>query len=301
MDHPNQGQTSQCKRGRFAPSPTGDIHFGSLYTAVASYLDSTSQGGEWVVRVENLDPPRIVAGSLQNILTALDVHGLQTTEPRVSQSQRLHLYDAALESLQMAGKLFYCTCTRKSLAALDGGYPGTCRTRRDPPEQGHAVRFRLDVDRAFTFTDQVQGRQEYAPGSLSDFIVKRRDGLHAYHLAVVVDDALQQVNSIVRGADLLDSTPLHILLQQALGYPTPEYLHLPVLTRNGQKLSKQHGAPPISLQRPVENLARALELLGQPVPQGGRPNDPAGLLAIAAGNWQRHLLPRETSIELTCS
>lgn len=284
--------------GRFAPSPTGPLHFGSLYAALAGYLDVRARDGQWLVRMEDLDPPREVAGAREAIVSALEVHGLLPPGPMLQQSRRTAHYDKALQQLATAGHLFYCTCSRRDLAPGGGRYPGTCRSRTTAPVAAHAVRFRVPDDRSVRFEDALQGPQEFGPSMVDDFIVRRRDGLHAYHLAVVVDDGLQQVTTITRGFDLLDSTPRHLLLQESLGWPSPEYLHLPVLTRDGHKLSKQTGAPAVSRDHPADNLARALEWLGQPVPGGAGGRNVAKLLRSATACWDRRLLPKVAAIEL---
>ncbi len=284
--------------GRFAPSPTGPLHFGSLFAALASYLDVASRGGRWLVRIEDIDPPREVTGARQAILEALAAHGLNPVEDVIYQSHQAALHDASLQALGRDGHLFYCTCTRKALAAVPGPYPGTCRNRREPPRRSHAVRFRVAEGAAIRFEDGILGPQVFEPGDLGDFIVRRRDGLVAYHLAVVADDAAQGISTILRGADLLDSTPLHICLQHALGHPVPEYLHVPVLTCGGAKLSKQTGAPALDATRAAENLCRALALLGQPVPGSGPGREVTTLLKTACANWRRELVPRQAEIEL---
>lgn len=285
--------------GRFAPSPTGPLHLGSLFTALASYLDARARGGRWLVRMEDLDPPREVPGAAERILQSLRAHGLESDQPVVYQSGRDPVYREALRTLERQRAVFYCTCSRRDLGRHAGHYPGTCRERLAPPASDHAVRFRIPEQAAVALQDALQGDRQFVPGALSDFIVRRRDGLIAYHLAVVLDDAAQQVSSIVRGADLLDSTPLHCLLQQALGHPRPEYLHLPVLSYRGRKLSKHLEDPHVDASRAVDNLSRALELLGQPVPGGGRKNNLGKFLDSAQRQWRRDLLPQCAEIELS--
>ncbi len=283
--------------GRFAPSPTGPLHFGSLYAALASYLDVVAQGGRWLIRVEDIDPPREVAGARADILKALKAHGLCSSEPVTYQSQRARQHQAALQQLRQNGHLFHCTCSRRELAQTPI-YPGTCHARLEPPARPYSVRFRVPEGPDVCFEDGIHGLQQHPRSSLGDFIVRRRDGLIAYHLAVVADDAAQHITQILRGADLLDATPLHLCLQDALQIPSPEYLHVPMLTRNGAKLSKQTGAPAIDNQRATENLCRALELLGQPIPTLTHRHDVIGLLDSAARCWQRRLVPADQEIAL---
>ncbi len=233
-------------RGRFAPSPTGPLHFGSLVAAVGSFLHARAQGGEWRVRIEDLDPPREVSGAADDILRTLDSFGLHWDGEVMYQSRRCETYEAALAQLKDAGVLYPCACTRREIAdssvsGLEGPvYPGTCRAGLAPGRVARAWRVRTD-NRAIEFEDGLQGVIRSAlEDDIGDFVVQRADGFFAYQLAVVVDDAAQGISEIVRGADLLDSTPRQIHLQRLLGLPTPGYLHLPiVLNANGEKLSKQ--------------------------------------------------------------
>jgi glutamyl-Q tRNA(Asp) synthetase len=256
-------------RGRFAPSPTGPLHFGSLVTALGSYLDAKAHGGEWLVRMEDIDTPRVVPGAAGDILRTLEHFGLEWDGPVLYQSSRIDAYEAALAGLRDRGLVFPCTCSRK-----DAGdrYPGTCRS--GPRGQRCAISWRLRVDgETVHFNDrrlgaQSQNVEDYA----GDFVLKRADGLFAYQLAVVVDDAAQGITDVVRGEDLLDSTARQILLQRALDLPQPRYLHLPVvLNALGQKLSKQTGAEPLDLNRKQELLERARVLLGSIVTWSGEP------------------------------
>jgi glutamyl-Q tRNA(Asp) synthetase len=264
-------------RGRFAPSPTGPLHFGSLVAAVGSYLAARAAGGDWLVRIEDLDPPREVPGSAEQITRALESFGFEWTESIVHQSTRTELYARALARLTADGLAFACSCSRAELQAVqphasrpDGDeihYPGWCRNGVRAPDRPLAVRFRAP-DEPIRFDDQVQGPQVFDVGrDTGDFVIRRRDGLYAYQLAVVVDDAAQGVTNVVRGVDLLNSTPRQMLLQGALGLPTPVYAHLPVATdANGIKLSKSTGAAAINPDRPVPDLWRALRFLRQAPP-----------------------------------
>ena len=251
-------------RGRFAPSPTGPLHLGSLIAALASFLDARHCGGVWLVRMEDLDPPREEPGAAASILRSLQRHGLCWDEEVMYQSTRGDAYSAALSVLSQQGALFRCDCTRATLDA-DGVCRGNCRERQGDIAGGGAIRVSVPADHTVTFTDLLQGSQS---GALPrDFVVRRRDRLTAYQLAVVVDDAAQGITHVVRGSDLLDSTPRQIFLQQKLGYATPRYCHLPVITTaQGQKFSKQNHAPALVDDNAVYNLCDALRFLGQHPP-----------------------------------
>lgn len=286
-------------RGRFAPSPTGALHFGSLVAALGSWLDARAAGGEWLVRIEDLDPPREVPGAASDILRALEALGLGWDGPVVRQSGRGEAYRAALAALAAAGATYPCACTRREIgdaarAGVDGGlvYPGTCRDGLPPGRAPRALRMRVG-EAVVAFDDVLQGRVRHALArEVGDFVLQRADGLFAYQLAVVVDDAEQGVTDVVRGADLLDSTPRQMLLQRRLGVPTPRYLHLPVVTdARGEKLSKQTGAAPIDCSRPGAALAAALRFLGQRVDDGLVAGPPEALLAFAAARWERASIP----------
>lgn len=261
---------SALYRGRFAPSPTGPLHFGSLVAAVGSYLEAKSHDGAWLVRMEDLDPPREMPGAADAILNTLDAYGFEWDGPVLYQSTRSELYEAALAKLRQDGLLYPCACTRKEIAdsALPGiegpVYPGTCR---DGLADGRVPRaWRVRVDAAdIAFEDAVQGRiRQNLADDIGDFVLKRADGYYAYQLAVVLDDAAQAISHVVRGADLLDSTPRQIYLQRLLGLPTPHYAHLPVaVNAAGEKLSKQTLAAPLDIARPVPALWQALHFLGQ--------------------------------------
>jgi len=276
--------------GRFAPSPTGPLHLGSLVAALASWLDARAAGGRWLVRIEDLDRPRCVPGAADDILRALERMGLYWDGEVVYQSRRLDLYRAALERLSV--HTYWCSCTRREIAdsslglAADGApiYPGTCRAGA----AGVPRALRLRVPGAeIRFVDRVQGepRQRLAK-DVGDFVLFRADGLFAYQLAVVVDDGEQQVSDVVRGADLLDSTARQIYLQRLLRLPTPRYLHVPVvLTPSGEKASKQTGAPAIEPSFPA--IHSALRFLGQPE---------AETLDQAVRQWDPTLIPRRRAV-----
>ncbi len=262
-------------RGRFAPSPTGPLHFGSLVAAVGSYLDARLQGGSWLVRIEDVDTPRTVPGAADDILRMLEVFGFAWDETVLWQSQRFEAYADALERLKSSGMAYGCACSRREIAdssirpAIDGGlvYPGTCR---DGIPEGRAARaWRLRVpEESIAFNDRIQGAiAQHLASEVGDFVLRRADGLWAYQLAVTVDDEFQAISDVVRGADLLDSTSRQIWLQRCLDYATPRYAHLPVVTNAaGEKLSKQTLAPALSPQDAGRALVAALRFLGQSVP-----------------------------------
>jgi glutamyl-Q tRNA(Asp) synthetase len=255
--------------GRFAPSPTGSLHLGSLVTAVASFLHARRSRGEWLVRIEDIDPPREAPGAADRILKTLEAFELTWDRRVLFQSARRATYDAVAAELLAAERAFRCRCSRADIRAANDGecarYPGTCRARRIRPADS-AIRVRVDPG-LVSFYDGLQGAVETdLAASLGDYIVVRRDGLPAYHLAVVLDDAAQGVTTIVRGVDLLDSTAAHVHLQNVLGLGTPEYWHVPVVVNEGgQKLSKQTGAPAIEAYD-AATAVTVLQLLGIAVP-----------------------------------
>jgi glutamyl-Q tRNA(Asp) synthetase len=283
---------SSC-RGRFAPSPTGPLHFGSLVAAVGSYLDARHHHGTWLVRMEDLDTPRCVPGAAEDILRTLAAFGLHSDEPVIYQSQRTAAYEAALARLQRSGAAYPCCCTRKEIAdsALHGiegpVYPGTCRNGIPAGRKGRAWRVRTD-DAPLSFDDVLQGRTtQHLQSEVGDFVVQRADGLFAYQLAVVVDDAAQNITHVVRGADLLDSTSRQIHLQRLLGLPTPHYTHLPVaVNAAGEKLSKQTLATAVDVSRTCRELHRALVFLQQRPPQALQDEPLETIWEWAHRNWQ---------------
>jgi glutamyl-Q tRNA(Asp) synthetase len=276
-------------RGRFAPSPTGPLHFGSLVAAVASWLDARANHGEWLVRIEDVDETRTVPGAAETILQQLAAFGLAHDGEIAWQSRRKDLYEAALARLREQKLVYRCRCSRKEIAdsalvGIEGAvYPGTCRALALDATIAGADRLLVEGG-DITFVDRVQGRitQDVAR-DVGDFVLKRRDGLHAYQLAVVVDDADQEITDVVRGADLLQSTARQILLQRQLGFVTPRYLHVPVATNaGGEKLSKQTLAPAVDPREAGAHLAATLAFLGQPAPTR---TDPAKILADAVARW----------------
>ncbi len=286
-------------RGRFAPSPTGPLHFGSLVAALASWLDARAQGGEWLLRIEDVDAPRTVPGAADDIVRALETLGLRWDGEISWQSRSADRYEAALDRLRTLGLVYRCRCSRKEIAdsALRGiegpVYPGTCRALGLDPGIGGADRFLVAAGKV-RFEDRVQGPIEQdVAGEVGDFVLKRRDALHAYQLAVVLDDAHDEVTDVVRGADLLLSTPRQIRLQRALGLPTPRYLHLPIATNaQGEKLSKQTRAAPVDAAHPEAALREALAFLGQPAPGPGRRD---AILAEAVHAWDPGRILRRLS------
>jgi glutamyl-Q tRNA(Asp) synthetase len=286
--------------GRFAPSPTGPLHFGSLLAAAASYLQARSCGGAWLVRIEDIDPPREQPGSTGRILEALERYGFEWDGPVIYQSESHAAHEAALTRLLEAGHAYRCGCSRRDLSDAPRGplgiiYPGTCRAGCHARET--SVRVRTD-DSPLGFTDGLQGaHQERLESESGDFVVWRRDGLVAYHLAVVVDDYEQGVTEIVRGIDLMDSTCRQIWLQRLLGYPTPDYLHIPVATNpDGQKLSKLTGAKAVPLGRPEICLVQVLAALGQEPPPGLGTAALADIWAWAIEKWHIEALAGKTRI-----
>jgi len=291
-------------RGRFAPSPTGPLHLGSLVAAVGSWLSARSAGGEWLVRMEDLDGPRVVPGAADEILRALERYGLHWDGAVVVQSERTGLYEDALARLRGMGLAYDCGCSRAEVARAAGApdasdpvdgtgavYAGTCRGGLAPGRAARAVRFRVP-DGTVAFEDRVRGRiEEEVSRVVGDFVVRRADGPFAYQLAVVVDDAEQGVTEVVRGGDLLSSTARQVALQSALGLPTPAYAHLPlVLGRDGKKLGKRDGALPLETldeKRVLETLALALRLLGQEAIEGPAPE----MLSAAARAFDAGRIP----------
>ena len=283
-------------RGRFAPSPTGPLHAGSLVAALASWLDARAHGAQWLVRIEDVDGPRCPPGMDEIILGQLAALGLPPDEPPVWQSRRGDVYQAALDRLIDSGHAYGCACTRAEIAAQAGPrakhgelvYPGTCRHGT----HGRPVRaWRYRVEGRIDWTDRRLGAQSQdLETEVGDFVLKRADGLWAYQLAVVVDDAAQGITDVVRGEDLADNTPRQIALQRALGLPTPRYLHTPlVLAADGHKLSKQNGAAAIDLADPAARLRDAAARLG--LRFDARPRTAAETLAAALQQWRAGVSP----------
>lgn len=284
-------------RGRFAPSPTGDLHFGSLFVALGSWLMARHAPGDWLVRVEDVDPPREAPGAARRQLATLAAFGLDADEPVVYQSRRGALYQSALDRLLREGHAFACHCSRSDLAA-NGGIHHRCvaaSTRPDP-----AIRLRVPEGTVIGFSDALQGPQvQDVRRDVGDFVLKRADGLWAYQLAVVVDDAAQGITDVVRGADLLDSTPRQILLQRLLGLPEPRYAHLPLIVdAKGRKLSKSDSALPIDPQRPLPALHAAWQALGQVQATVADASDVRDWLARARRSFDPARLPRTATLPM---
>ncbi len=280
-------------RGRFAPSPTGPLHFGSLVAAVASYLEARQQRGEWLLRMEDLDTQRNMPGAADSILRSLEAFGFEWDGPVIYQSDRDDLYAGALSKLHQSGLLYPCGCTRKEIAdsaihGIEGAiYPGTCRNGLPPGKNARAWRIRTE-DRTIGFDDAIQSHiAQNLARDIGDFVLKRADGFYAYQLAVVVDDADQGITHVVRGADLLDSTPRQIYLQQVLGLPAMHYAHIPVvLNAQGEKLSKQTQAAAVDDRQPATQLWQALDFLQQSPPATIRNAPLADIWQWADQNWQ---------------
>ena len=272
-------------KGRFAPSPTGPLHFGSLITALASYCEAHSQHGQWLVRIEDTDIPRIQAGATTTILTALEAFGFEWDEAVVFQRERLALYEHALDQLQQQDLIYGCACSRKQLQAHDAfttAYPQTCRHLKLPFDR-HAIRLKTS-NQTICFDDLIQGHCcENLSQTTGDFVLKRRDGIISYQLAVVVDDALQGITHAVRGADLLDNTARQIWLGQCLNVPQLNYCHIPLaMNDQGQKLSKQNLAKPLDLTQAPQLTQQALQALNQPTVEV---DSPQRMLVQAVSQW----------------
>jgi glutamyl-Q tRNA(Asp) synthetase len=280
-------------RGRFAPSPTGPLHFGSLVAALGSWARARAQHGAWIIRMEDLDPPREVPGAAADILATLAAFGMHSDEPVLYQSAREPAYRTAFEQLQAHGHVFACRCSRNDLEAQHGVHRGACVA---PADATRAPAWRLRVpDLSVQFDDLACGaQQQRLCESAGDIVLRRVEGWYAYQLAVVVDDAQQGITEIVRGADLLDSTPRQIYLQQLLGLPRPSYLHLPlVLDADGRKLSKQDRAQPVDRDDPVPALRAALAFLGMNT--RGVAADVDALLRAAVAQFDPARLPKSTA------
>jgi len=285
-------------RGRFAPSPTGPLHAGSILTAVASYLDAKANEGAWLVRLEDLDPPRIQPGAEQAILQALEAFGLESDEPVLRQSERLDIYQAHLDQLLQKDLAYRCDCSRTALKQRDSlhHYDGHCLI--EPPLSTENTGVRVKAGTSPAFSDSIQGDQPAEP--VGDFIIFRRDGLFAYQLAVVVDDHLQQINHVVRGKDLLPETPKQLLLQQRLNFShIKNYAHLPlILAKDGQKLSKQTFAQPIATDTDSirDCLINTFELLNLRPPKHLKYNDKNDIYRWGVENWKLSKLPTDLRV-----
>ncbi|TNF32690.1 MAG: tRNA glutamyl-Q(34) synthetase GluQRS [Gammaproteobacteria bacterium] len=291
--------------GRFAPSPTGPLHFGSLIAALASFLEARRHHGRWLVRMEDVDELRNVDGAADDILFTLEAYGFEWDGEVMYQTRRKEAYQAALEQLAAEDRIYRCTCSRRDLQELaEPGahgliYPGICAASRHPEHVEHAIRLRTD-DHPIRFNDAIMGEfSQNLAQDVGDFIIRRRDGLFAYQLAVVVDDAEQHISHVVRGVDLLDSTPRQMHLQHCLSLPTPNYAHLPLaVNARGDKLSKQTQAPAIEKRKAATTLVRALRFLGQQAETGLEHADIATVWQWALNDWDLAQIPNQQSIIL---
>lgn len=291
---------SALQTGRFAPTPSGPPHFGTLLAAIASYLQARAGGDQWLVRIEDLDPPREVPGAADQMLRTLEAFGLEWDGEVMYQSRRFDAYQAALDQLLETGQAFPCACTRRDLASAEQGpegviYPGTCRNGLPAGQSAHSYRSRVDGE-VIQFQDVVQGPvQQDLACEIGDFIIRRGDGYFAYQLAVVVDDAAQGITEVVRGCDLLGSTARQIHLQRQLGLPTPDYLHIPVVQDSlGRKLSKSENAPAIDPANPVSCWRQALIILGHPPP--AELNEVTALRDWAIAHWNAQKIPKRMEL-----
>ena len=278
--------------GRFAPSPSGQLHFGSLVTAVASYLDAKSHGGKWLLRMEDIDEPRCIAGVDKDILTTLEAHGLYWDGDVIYQSQQHARYQAVLDDLLIQEKAYFCTCTRKQIKAMGGIYNGHCRNKTVcSATQECAVRLKVD-SQLEPFNDALMGKVLPSNSNTDliaeDVVLKRRDGLFSYNLVVILDDVFQQVNHVIRGCDLIDVTPLQRAVYHTLGYTTPEYGHVPVAAvAQGRKLSKQNRAAPVKNETALSNIVRVMHFLGFSFPNASEFSDIDSALKTAISIWDR--------------
>ena len=282
--------------GRFAPTPSGYLHFGSLVAALASYLDARAVGGRWLLRMEDIDPPREMPGAQKAIIETLISYGFEWDGEMLRQSERHDAYRDAIDRLLEQRLAYACTCSRKQLEAYPGPYPGFCRTAGNGLDDA-AIRLRVP-DREYGFVDRVQGEfRQHLGREVGDFVIRRRDGLIAYQLAVVLDDAWQGVTDVVRGADLLDSTPRQLYLQELLGLPQPRYLHLPLIIQpDGHKLGKSYRSPPLQPHEASPLLLRALRALGQQPAEELSDALPCEILTWAVRHWNADRIPRTRTL-----
>ena len=285
-------------RGRFAPSPTGPLHFGSLIAATASYLQARSQQGEWFVRIEDIDPPREMPGATDAIIKSLDAFGFEWDGTIDYQRERIERFHAALETLKQQDMAYPCACTRKELADYNSPvYPGICRNGLAAGRKARA--WRLRVANSILLEDAIQGAIKYdLPSDAGDFVLLRADGLIAYQLAVAIDDAEQGITEVVRGSDLLDSTPRQIYIQRTLQLASPRYAHHPVIVnRQGEKLSKQTHAAELDNAHPVEQIWQALAFLGQSPEQALKRATVGEIWDWAQHHWHMDSVPKTRTIQ----
>ncbi|HEY3698254.1 MAG TPA: tRNA glutamyl-Q(34) synthetase GluQRS [Spongiibacteraceae bacterium] len=283
--------------GRFAPSPTGPLHFGSLLAALASFLDARANNGQWLVRIEDIDPPRETPGAATAILRCLQAHALMWDGDVLYQSTRTEIYRQACAQLLEQRRAFYCTCSRLDLANNNGVYSGRCRHCLERPRQLCTIRLCTDA-LDIHFDDAIQASFTVNMArDIGDFVIYRKENLPAYQLAVAIDDAAQNITHIVRGFDLLDSTPRQIFLQHCLHLPTPHYAHIPVIANSQrQKLSKQTFARALNNANAVDNLLAALEFLRQPLPPKPHTKSATNVLDWAIAHWDMALIPRRDEL-----
>jgi len=286
-------------RGRFAPSPTGALHIGSLLCALASYLDARSVNGIWLIRIDDIDPPREQPGASDAILRTLEAHGLLWDESVLYQSTRLAEYRETMDRLLNKDLLYPCTCSRKQSRTEHNLYSGHCSQNTFPCDELHSIRARIGGSE-LGFEDRIQGPCAFKPGlDLDDFVVKRRDGLFSYQLAATADDLFQRITHVVRGSDLLDSSARQIYLMKLLEHKAPSYAHIPVLINDQQqKLSKQNLAPALDDQQAADNLLYCLGKLQQTIPEGAETAPPAEILDWAAKHWNPQRIPTSVSISI---
>ncbi len=283
-------------RGRFAPSPTGTLHQGSLLAALASWLDARAHGGAWIIRMEDLDTPRVVRGAAESILATLARFGMVSDEPVLHQSARGPAYLHALEVLRAKGLAYRCRCSRSE---IQGPYPGHCRDL-GLTDTHASWRLRLEPDAVIAFEDGIQGHCEYRAAELGDPVLIRRDGIAAYQLAVVVDDAFQAITDVVRGADLLESTAWQVALLRALELPQPRYVHVPVLTEpDGEKLAKSRSSAALDGAEPISMLIDTLALLGLRLPSNIKAAEGSDILHCAVQHWRPDSLNGIRAVKLT--
>jgi len=288
-----KGKLTTQYRGRFAPSPSGSLHFGSLIAATASYLDAKANKGKWLLRIEDVDTPRVRDGAIQSIIHTLDTYGFEWDESILYQSQRFDAYQAALDELIAAKHVYPCSCSRKSLNKIAKFgtcgliYPGLCRNGLHQAESQLRTQRLLTNNNAIEFYDRAKGVQsQRLESEVGDFALKRSDGIYTYQLAVVVDDAYQGITDIVRGEDLLDNTARQLYLQQLLGYSRPRYLHFPTARdKSGNKLSKQNHAPEIQVKNKRLNIHKSLAFLGQHPPDINNFDNTTDLWKWAINHW----------------
>ena len=289
--------------GRFAPTPSGPLHMGSLVTALASYCEAKSHDGKWLVRMEDLDTPRVVKGAADNILATLEAFGFEWDDDILYQSQRFDAYQEVIQRWIDERILFACDCSRKSLARqnlhygpLGMIYPGHCRLKNLDMHQDYSLRLNLQQAGTISFSDKLYGNLELdLSNQVGDIVIKRIDGIYAYHLAVVVDDAYQQVSHIVRGADLLEVTALHIYLNRLLKFNDAGYMHLPLIKNpDGKKLSKQTGARAIDVTQASSQIISALEFLGQKPDKKLAHETPKEILKVALAHWDPSRIPADS-------